>query len=88
MNKLNWKQAWALKCQFQRPADRLPRGIKAVKVEVEGPVEVDFEAINAGHGTKISPTSHVPAGFERLQRIYAESDAVTVVTSNMKIILL
>ncbi len=40
MKKLNWKQAWAAKCQLLRPSDRLPRGIKQVKIEVEGPAEV------------------------------------------------
>lgn len=54
MKKLNWKQAWALKCQLQRPADQLPRGITALKIEVEGPAVVKLEAINAGHGIAIS----------------------------------
>lgn len=40
MKKLNWKQAWVAKCQLLRPNDRLPRGIKQVKIEVEGPPEV------------------------------------------------
>jgi len=42
MKKLNWKQAWAAKCQLLLPNARLPRGIKQVKVEVEGPAEADL----------------------------------------------
>lgn len=44
-----------------------------------------LDSINAGHGIAISPASHVPAGFERLQRIYSEGDAPNV-TGHMKII--
>lgn len=86
MNKLNWKQAWALKCQIQRPADRLPRGIKAVMVQVEGPAEVDLEAINAGHGV-VAISNFDPAVFDRFKRIYSEAEMVKV-TGNVKTVQL
>lgn len=38
-----------------------------------------------GHAIAIKPASDVAAGFERLQRIYSDGDAVKV-TGNMKII--
>ncbi len=34
-----WRQAWALNALIKRPADRLPRGFKRIKVTIEGPAE-------------------------------------------------
>lgn len=42
MKTMNWKQAWAAKCLLQNRRNRLPRGIKPVKLGVEPPPEKEL----------------------------------------------